>query len=39
MFEKTTLIRSDHSYTEQVLNFLHIEVTLHANNTIETDIH
>ena len=37
-FEKAKLIQSDHSQPYQVLNFLDIEVILHADNTVETDI-
>ena len=38
-FEKAKLIQSDHSQPYQVLNFLHIEVILHSDNTVETDIY
>ena len=38
-FENAKLIQSDHSQSYQVLNFLDIEVILHSNNTIETDIY
>ena len=37
-FEKAKLIQSDHSQPYQVLNVLNIEVILHSDNTIETDI-
>ena len=37
-FEKAKLIQSDHSQPYQVLNVLSIEVILHSDNTIETDI-
>ena len=38
-FEKTKLIQSDHSQPYQVLNFLNIEVILHSNNTVKTDVY
>ena len=38
-FEKAKLIQSDYSQPYQVLNFLDIEVILHSNNTVETDIY
>ena len=37
--EKTKLIQSNHSQHYQVLNFLDIEVILHYDNTVETDIY
>ena len=38
-FEKAKLIQSYHSQPYQVLNFLDVEVILHSDNTVETDIY
>ena len=38
-FKTGKLIQIDHSQPYQVLNFLDIEVILHSDNTVETDIY
>ena len=39
LFEKTKSIQTDHSQPYQVLNIMDIEVTLHSDKTVETDIY